>query len=34
MYENRIIHRDIKLDSIVVKYIKENKDSKINYFVK
>ena len=32
MNENKIIHRDIKLDNIVVKYNDENKDS--NYIVK
>ena len=34
MNENKIIHRDIKLDNIVVKYNNENKNSDINFIVK
>ena len=34
MNEKKIIHRDIKLDNIVVKYNEEKKDTNINYIVK
>ena len=35
MYKNKIIHRDIKLDNILVKYKdNKNKDSNINFIVK
>ena len=34
MSKEKIIHRDIKLDNIVVKMNKENNDSNINYIVK
>ena len=34
MNENKIIHRDIKLDNIVVKYNNENIHSDINFIVK
>ena len=34
MNENKIIHRDIKLDNIVVKYNNENTHSDINFIVK
>ena len=33
MYKNKIIHRDIKLDNILIKY-KDNNDSNINFIVK
>jgi len=35
MYKNKIIHRDIKLDNILIKYKdKNNNDSNINFIVK
>ena len=34
MNEKKIIHRNIKLDNIVVKYNEEKKDTNINYIVK
>ena len=34
MYKNKIIHRDIKLDNILIKYKDNNNDSNINFIVK
>ena len=34
MYKNNIIHRDIKLDNILIKYKDNNNDSNINFIVK